>query len=152
MQEEPLTRSKSNDTESPAVGSLCTKGDVRGTIETKHSSTPGITTRKQSRGDEPNLSQSALATVDNGTPKDICRTPVMNGVPRAYCPDGCTGDGLSGVDKASRFGNQTLMGRQKCQVFEVVLQQKETTICPSCARSPRRAALPAHSRGCFGLS
>ena len=59
---------------------------------------------------------------------------------------------LSEVGKASRFGDKTLMGSNKCNVFEVVLQRKEVTICPACARSPRRARLPAHARGCFGLS
>jgi hypothetical protein len=61
---------------------------------------------------------------------------------------------LSEIGKASRFGNETLCGtnNNKCNVFEVVLQSKEATVCRACAKSPRRARLPAHARGCFGLS
>jgi hypothetical protein len=59
---------------------------------------------------------------------------------------------LSEVGQASRFGDKTLRGHSKCTIFEVVLQTKEQTACPACMRSPRRAALPAHARGCFGLS
>ncbi|TKA65762.1 hypothetical protein B0A49_10796 [Cryomyces minteri] len=40
----------------------------------------------------------------------------------------------------------------KCYVFEVVLQRREVGDCPACARSPRRRALPARARGCFGES
>jgi hypothetical protein len=59
---------------------------------------------------------------------------------------------LSEVGKASRFGDKMLGESAKCNVFEVVLQTKELTKCPACARSPKRARLPAHARGCFGLS
>lgn len=58
---------------------------------------------------------------------------------------------LSEVGKASRFGDRTLE-HKACNVFEVVMQRRETTMCPACTRSPRRAQLPAHARGCFGLS
>lgn len=50
---------------------------------------------------------------------------------------------LSDVGKASRFGDPTLNGSSRCTVFEVVLQSQETTACPQCVRSPRRARLPA---------
>jgi hypothetical protein len=59
---------------------------------------------------------------------------------------------LSEVGRASRFGDKTLGRSAKCNVFEVVLQTRELTKCPACARSPKRARLPAHARGCFGLS
>ncbi|KAF1842337.1 uncharacterized protein K460DRAFT_370311 [Cucurbitaria berberidis CBS 394.84] len=59
---------------------------------------------------------------------------------------------LSEIGKASRFGDKTLGEGSKCSVFEVVFQSKEQTVCPACARSPKRARLPAHARGCFGLS
>lgn len=58
---------------------------------------------------------------------------------------------LSEIGKASRFGDKTLSGNI-CTVFEVVLQRKEGSVCPACVKSPRRAQLPAHARGCFGLS
>lgn len=58
---------------------------------------------------------------------------------------------VSEIGKASRFGDMTLKGG-KCNVFEVVLQSKEETMCPACARSEKRAKLPAYARGCFGLS
>ncbi|KAF2867975.1 hypothetical protein BDV95DRAFT_581018 [Massariosphaeria phaeospora] len=57
---------------------------------------------------------------------------------------------LSDIGKASRFGDQAL--GENCNVFEVVLKAQVPTMCPACARSPRRAKLPAHARGCFGLS
>lgn len=59
---------------------------------------------------------------------------------------------LSEVGKASRFGDAALSENTKCNVFEVVLQSKEASMCPACARSPKRAMLPAHARGCFGMS
>ncbi|KAF2735173.1 hypothetical protein EJ04DRAFT_523112 [Polyplosphaeria fusca] len=73
-----------------------------------------------------------------------------------YARDAHTGEvipvPLSEVGKASRFGDRTLGEAAKCHVFEVVLQSQEPTICPACARSPKRAKLPAHARGCYGLS
>jgi hypothetical protein len=76
----------------------------------------------------------------------------------AYARNADTGEvipvALSEIGKASRFGDETLCGtnKNKCNVFEVVLQSKEATMCPACARSSRRARLPAHARGRFGLS
>ncbi|CAO2657436.1 Nn.00g035620.m01.CDS01 [Neocucurbitaria sp. VM-36] len=88
---------------------------------------------------------------------DTSPPTVSNGAKTAHPRDGTTGEvdpllPLSEIGKASRFGDQTLGANSKCSVFEVVLQTKETTACPACARSPRRARLPAHARGCFGLS
>lgn len=63
--------------------------------------------------------------------------------------DGKTSDVIPGLSQAEvgtapRFGDQTLLGgSSKCTVFEVVLQSQETTACPQCVRSPRRAKLPA---------
>jgi hypothetical protein len=76
---------------------------------------------------------------------------------RAKLQDGKVGEmvplmPLSEVGKASRFGDRTLGANSKCNVFEVVLQTKEMTICPTCARSPKRARLPAHARGIFAPS
>jgi hypothetical protein len=50
---------------------------------------------------------------------------------------------MSAVGQASRFGDKALSGTSRCNVFEVVFQQKEKTACPACVRSPRRARLPA---------
>jgi hypothetical protein len=50
---------------------------------------------------------------------------------------------LSENRKASRFGEKALGPRARCNVFEVVLQRKEASICPACAKSPKRAKLPA---------
>lgn len=59
---------------------------------------------------------------------------------------------LSEVGTASRFGDKALAPGRTCDVFEVVLQTKEKSICPACARSPKRARLPAHARGIFASS
>jgi hypothetical protein len=45
---------------------------------------------------------------------------------------------LSEIGKASRFANRTLGGSDKCQVFEVVLQSQEQTVCPAWVRDARR--------------
>jgi hypothetical protein len=50
---------------------------------------------------------------------------------------------LSGVERASGVSNKAVGERRSCNVFEFVLQSKEVTMCPACARSPRRANLPA---------
>lgn len=151
VREEPCFRS--NDTKSSVVGSSCTNGDVRGTTKFGHTgSGKAGATAKQSRGQEANFSRPALATINDGTPKDTGTKEVQT----ACSPDTRPGDRISKmpleVGRAAQFGDQTVARNEKCQVFEVVLQQQENTICPSCARSPRRAALPAHARGCFGLS
>jgi hypothetical protein len=79
---------------------------------------------------------------------------------------------LSEVERAAGAGDEALRERSSCTIFEVVLQSQEVTMCPACARSPRRAKLPARecppttqhprdadirppwldARGCFGLS
>jgi hypothetical protein len=59
---------------------------------------------------------------------------------------------LSEIGKASRFGDPALSGEKQCSTFEVVLRRNEKTACPACARNPKRARLPAHARGCFGLN
>jgi len=55
---------------------------------------------------------------------------------------------LSDIGAASRWGDNTVGTRACCDVFEVVLQRRETTVCPACARSPRRAKLPARKYPC----
>lgn len=149
IHDDPTPRSRSGDTTVLAVGSLCTNGIVRGTKKPTHDDRPKTTTSEQSGGHDRKPTRPVLATVDDGTG--------THGVRAASPRDGRAGEAisimpLSGVGKASRCGAQILAESKKCQVFEVVLQQQEMTICPSCARSPRRAALPAHARGCFGLS
>lgn len=146
--------SRWNNTGVPAVGPSRTIENVQETIMFVHSDPP--TMRKQSRGQEVHFTRAAAASLDDGTPKDNHRDPGTNGV--RVCPEygkkrePISTMPLSEVGKASRSSPRVLAESKKCQVFEVVLQQHETTICPSCARSPRRAALPAHARGCFGLS
>jgi hypothetical protein len=49
-------------------------------------------------------------------------------------------------------GTLTQPTSRKCGVFEVVLIRQEMTICPACARSPKRARLPAYARGIYGQS
>ncbi|KAF2476529.1 uncharacterized protein BDR25DRAFT_339512 [Lindgomyces ingoldianus] len=99
----------------------------------------------------------AVPVVDLLSPGHPQTNPVGNGSTGVVYPrDVKTGEAimvaLSEIGKASRFGDKTLGGTGKCRVFEVVLQQNEPTMCPACIRSPKRARLPAHARGCFGLS
>ncbi|KAF1366067.1 hypothetical protein EJ07DRAFT_150530 [Lizonia empirigonia] len=149
--------SQVDDTSSPTVGPSYIGGNVREMIKPKRTWKPRAATKKQSRGRKPSLSRPALATTNDGAPKGARLTPGINSVETACSQDGRRRREISimplpEVGNASRFGDQMLGESKKCQVFEVVLQTRESTICPSCARSPRRAALPAHARGCFGLS
>lgn len=54
---------------------------------------------------------------------------------------------LSEIGKASKFGDA---GGKACNIFEVVLQTQESTMCPACARNPKRARLPARKYTVFG--
>lgn len=118
----------------------------------------GRTVGQQTNGTRKNPTRKhhiALATIDDGTPDDLPHTTGTNGVQMAQISALNTREGPTRVappEVASRITDQSIVENTRCQVFEVVLQQNERTICPSCARSPRRAALPAHARGCFGLS
>ncbi|KAF2192657.1 hypothetical protein K469DRAFT_717232, partial [Zopfia rhizophila CBS 207.26] len=100
-------------------------------------------------------SHMAVPTVDLYSPGKTQTTLVSNSSEVDYLRDAKTGEivrvTLSEIGKASRFGDKALGENGKCHAFEVVLQSKEATICPSCARSPKRAKLPPHARGCFGL-
>lgn len=98
-----------------------------------------------------------LPAAESFTPRNTPGTVAANGAKTEYPRDAKTGEvipvPLSEIGKASRFGDKSLGDSEsKCNVFEVVLQSKEPTVCPACARSPRRAKLPAHARGCFGVS
>ncbi|PSN63241.1 hypothetical protein BS50DRAFT_637760 [Corynespora cassiicola Philippines] len=105
-------------------------------------------------GHETGLSQPVPLTVERASSGNFHARLQINGL--TYPRDAKTGEvipmALSEIGKASRFGDQMLGERSKCNVFEVVLQNRESTVCPACARSPKRARLPAHARGCFGLS
>lgn len=95
---------------------------------------------------------TSQATID-----DRPARTVVNGATVAYPRDATTRESipllpLSEIGKASRFGDKMAGDSSKCSVFEVVLQSREKTACPACVRSPKRAGLPAHARGCFGLS
>jgi hypothetical protein len=56
---------------------------------------------------------------------------------------------LSEIGRASRFNEKALGPRARCNVFEVVLQRKEASICPACAKSSKRAKLPARKSPCL---
>jgi hypothetical protein len=149
--------SRPGDTTVPAVGTSCTNGIERETNKPTHDDRPKTTMSEQSRGRESKSTHPVLATIDDGTPKNNRCDPETHGVRAASPRDGRAGEAisimpLSGVGKAPQCVPQILVESKECQVFEVALQQQEVTVCPSCARSPRRAALPAHARGCLGLS
>jgi hypothetical protein len=124
-------------------------------------------TGSQSGGPKPrfnrNSGPSSSTLIANGPTLSRPTLPPINATPHAdmhlasRINSATTGEvipfmPLSEVGKASRFGDKTLGENNKCNVFEVVLQTKEQTMCPACVRSPKRARLPAHARGCFGLS
>jgi hypothetical protein len=133
----------------------------------------GLIRAKANRKPQPVLCRPSLSTIEDpsdnadrarNNTKTMTGGDVKTGEVTAALP-------LSEVGKASRFGDKTLGERSKCNVFEVVLQSKERAMCPACARSPKRAGLPARkyfrssmfercadlillpdARGCFGLS
>ncbi|KAJ4984128.1 hypothetical protein SVAN01_10360 [Stagonosporopsis vannaccii] len=133
--------------------------EVQGIIETQHGQhcSKSRNTTRQSRGAQPQLCRFALNAIDNGTPKYHHRKSKNDGAQTASRTGGKPEDNRhsttpqSAVGKESQKSSPTYV-KEKCHVFEVVLQRLENTVCPACARSPRRAALPAHARGCFGLS
>jgi hypothetical protein len=87
-----------------------------------------------------------VTDVDRRFPDSADRGP---GTTLVDCPrDSKTGEAIPGlsfseIGKASRFGDETLIRGTRCNVFEVVLQRKEASMCPACARNPERAKLPA---------
>lgn len=95
------------------------------------------------------LSQRSLPVLENSSETEIHATSVLNA---AKTREVGTIMPLSEVGKASRFGDCSFSEKSRCNVFEVVLQSRERSICPACARSANRARLPAYARGCFGLS
>ncbi|KAH7126813.1 hypothetical protein B0J11DRAFT_505536 [Dendryphion nanum] len=106
---------------------------------------------------QPDAREARLAVIDLSCPGSTIRTTTHTGSEVVYPLDKRTGKtipiSLAEIGKASRFGDVSLGGEgSKCNVFEVVLQTKESSACPACIRSWRRARLPAHARGCFGLS
>lgn len=54
---------------------------------------------------------------------------------------------LSEIGKTSKFGDAE---GKACSIFEVALRTQESTMCPACTRSPRRAQLPARKYTIFG--
>jgi hypothetical protein len=98
-----------------------------------------------------------LPSIDLSLPENTETKVLDDGSRVVYPRDAKTGKtiliSVSEIGKASNiFGHKPCGEEGKCNVFEVVSQTKEVTMCPSCARSPKRARLPAHARGCFGLS
>lgn len=136
------------------AGSSRAMGDARRMTEQRYNSSPEDNAKWQSRGNKPEIPRTALATIGDGAPK-YYQAAGTNGVKTVRLSVPRNGSSMvpqPETGKSPQFGDQSFVESTRCQVFEVVLQQYEATICPSCARSPRRAALPAHARGCFGLS
>lgn len=77
---------------------------------------------------------------DMSAPDDVHLVPCER---KAKTGEVITGISFSEIGKASRFGDKTLAPEARCTVFEVVLQSREATMCPACARNPQRARLPA---------
>ncbi|KAF2656702.1 hypothetical protein K491DRAFT_715108 [Lophiostoma macrostomum CBS 122681] len=104
----------------------------------------------------PCLPPPKLPSIDLSSPRNTVTKLLDDGSEVVYPRDTTTGKTIpipvSEIGKGSSFGHQALGEQGKCNVFEVVSQTKEETMCPACARSPKRARLPAHARGCFGLS
>lgn len=123
-----------------------TKVGGRGGVKSNRKHTSRPTSGANGSGlSQPTSNETASTSIDTHPPSNIKLQDAKAGEVVPLIP-------LSEVGKASRFGDKTLGTNSKCNVFEVVLQTKETTICPACARSPRRARLPAHARGIYGLS
>ena len=146
IQEESSWHTRSEKLVPSVARPLSTKEDGGRTVRQQTNSTRRKSTRKH---------HIALATIDDGTPDDLPNATGTNGVQTAQISTLNTREGPTQAappEVASHVTDKGIVENTRCQVFEVVLQQNERTICPSCARSPRRAALPAHARGCFGLS
>ena len=94
----------------------------------------------------PTLAQPAIPQINIDSCEDshIVASPSEPKLPRdAYTGKVIQGIPLSEVGTMSRFGDKTLVQEHQCTVFEVVLQSKEASMCPACARNPQRAKLPA---------
>ncbi|KAF1913760.1 hypothetical protein BDU57DRAFT_321279 [Ampelomyces quisqualis] len=149
--------------------------------ETNPSQSPAATTRSESRPkplsktanqdakdhlrppastvhSNPHLPTLTLAAIPHRDVHSCEDAHVLGSPPESILPRNAnTGkviDGLSfsEIGSKSRFGDKTLVPEHRCTVFEVVLQSKEATMCPACARNPQRAKLPAHARRCMGPS
>ncbi|KAF2502932.1 hypothetical protein BU16DRAFT_23855 [Lophium mytilinum] len=96
----------------------------------------------------------AVPTIDLSSPGRSTYTIENN--PSTCARDAKTGElipiAMEQIGKMSDINQNNLGESGKCYVFEVVLQRRESTICPFCARSPNRRRLPAHARGCFAFS
>jgi hypothetical protein len=94
------------------------------------------------------FAESTASTTDGQSTRAIRLAPSSE-IVRAQSPQNTNSEEilpgllLSDVGTASRRGDKTLGSRLQCNVFEVVQQRKETTMCPACARCPSRAKLPA---------
>jgi hypothetical protein len=101
----------------------------------------------------------AIPTIDLPSPGQSTRTdvaamslPSMEVFSQDAMASTCIPIPLDETGMASRMSQTSLGENGKCRVFEVVLQRREATMCPFCARSAKRRRLPAYSRRCFAPS
>ncbi|KAJ4286659.1 hypothetical protein N0V90_012911 [Kalmusia sp. IMI 367209] len=136
------------------TGSGKPKDKLNPTVEASANNTNRPTTYDNGGATTPSL--AAVSPTEALLSRSPTVSTCENGSKTVYVRDANTGTTipipLFEVGKASRFGDRKLTAPAKCNVFEVVLQRNERTICPTCARSPRRASLPAYARGCFAPS
>ncbi|KAF2691979.1 hypothetical protein K458DRAFT_411665 [Lentithecium fluviatile CBS 122367] len=125
-------------------------------VESGTATDPTSTPVSSSSASPPTASRPVQSPTPDKAPPEKADALPANGAKIVYPRDAKTGEiipvPMLEVGKASRFGDKTLGESNKCNVFEVVQQKKEATICPACARSPRKAWLPAYARGCFAVS
>ncbi|KAF2270808.1 hypothetical protein CC78DRAFT_573161 [Lojkania enalia] len=102
---------------------------------------------RRTSNNEASVFGSTYPIIDTSVLNGIYINPVGCGSEASYARDAKTGEVipvlLSEVGKASRFGDKQYGEEGKCHVFEVVLQSKEVTVCPACARSPKRSWGPS---------
>ena len=112
-----------------------------------------------SQGNDTTCAHPAIPTIDLSSPSQSTRTdvaamslPSMGVFSQDAKTSACIPIPLEEIGMASRMSQTSLGENGKCLVFEVVLQRREATMCPFCARSAKRRKLPAHARGCFAPS
>ncbi|KAF1838725.1 hypothetical protein BDW02DRAFT_575997 [Decorospora gaudefroyi] len=138
----------------PSITPCGLDGTTSQSIADKTHASTSVSSTPSANG--PALSRPAPTRSDSPH-SEIHKWSGHNSIPTTYPRRNITGEesGLmpvSDIGKACRFGDNASVEVKRCNVFEVVLETKERTICPACARSPKRARLPAHARGCFALS
>ena len=101
----------------------------------------------------------AIPTIDLPSPGQSTRTdvaamslPSMEVFSQDAMASACIPIPLNEIGTVSRMSQTGLGENGKCRVPEVVLQRREATMCPFCARSTKRRRLPAHARRCFAPS